>query len=156
MSEIFDISYDEIEVIKNLWEKNRQYHEHSSEYFKELYRFISFDQRIKAFGVYNKETMKITVAKSNDEYIGYCISTIMDDKGELESLHVDETNRGKGIGKKLVAKHIEWMNEKNCRVIGVTVSQENESTILFYKKLGFYPNTLYMQLKQKSYGTIKC
>ncbi|MCK4257380.1 MAG: GNAT family N-acetyltransferase [Halanaerobiales bacterium] len=147
MNEIFDISYEEIEVIKNLWEKNRQYHENSSEYFKESYRFISFDQRTKAFSVFNKETMKITVAKSNDDYIGYCISTIIEEKGELESLHVDETSRGNGIGKKLVIKHIEWMKEKNCKVIGVTVSQENESTIWFYKKLGFYPNTLYMQLK---------
>ncbi|MBB6216694.1 ribosomal protein S18 acetylase RimI-like enzyme [Anaerosolibacter carboniphilus] len=145
MCEIFDIFYDDIRVIKELWEKNRQYHENTSEYFKELYRSIRFDQRIKAFGVFNRTTMKITVAKSNDEFIGYCISTITDGKGELESLHVDETHRGKGIGKRLVDKHLEWMKEKNCKVIGVTVSQENKSTIEFYKELGFYPNTLYMQ-----------
>jgi ribosomal protein S18 acetylase RimI-like enzyme len=87
------------------------------------------------------------VAKSNNSYIGYCISTIIDGKGELESLHVIETHRGSGIGKTLVIKHIEWMKEKNCKVIGVAVSQENESTIGFYRKLGFYPKTLYMQLK---------
>lgn len=147
MNEIFDISYDQIEVIKNLWEKNRQYHENSSEYFKESYRFIRFDERIKSFSIFNKETMKITVVKRNDKYIGYCISTIIDGKGELQSLHVDETNRGNGIGKKLVDKHIKWMNENNCKEIGVIVSQENESTIWFYKKLGFYPNTVYMQMK---------
>lgn len=147
MSEIFDIPYDEIEVIKNLWEKNRLYHEESSEYFKDSYRFISFDQRIHAFNVFNENTMKITVAKRNDAYIGYCISTIVEGKGEIESLHVDEVNRGNGVGKKLVSKHMEWMKEKNCKAIGVTVSQENESTIEFYKKLGFYPNTIYMQLK---------
>ena len=147
MNKMFDISYADIEVIKNLWEKNRQYHEKTSEHFKESYRLINFDDRIKAFEVYNKEQMKITVMKTNDKYIGYCISTIIDGRGELQSLHVDETNRGSGIGKKLVSKHIEWMKEKNCKEIGVTVSQENESTIGFYKKLGFYPNTLYMQMK---------
>jgi ribosomal protein S18 acetylase RimI-like enzyme len=147
MCEIFDIFYDEIGIIRDLWEKNRQYHENTSEYFKELYHSISFDQRIKVFSVFNEETMKITVVKSNNEYIGYCISTIIDGKGELESLHVDEAHRGKGIGKKLVVKHLEWMKEKNCKVIGVTVSQENESTIGFYKELGLYPNTLYMQQK---------
>lgn len=147
MSEIFDISYDDIEVIRDLWESNRQYHENSSEYFKESYRFISFDQRIKAFSVLNKEKLKITIAKNNDEYIGYCISTIIDGKGEVESLHVDEINRGNGIGRNLVIKHIAWMKERNCKVIGVTVSQENESTICFYNKIGFYPNTIYMQLK---------
>lgn len=153
MNEIFDIFYDEIEVIKDLWEKNRKYHENSSEHFKELYQFISFDDRIKVFSVFNEETMKITVAKKNDEYIGYCISTITEGKGELESLHVNETNRGSGIGKQLVIKHLEWMNKKNCKAIGVTVSQENESSIGFYKELGFYPNTLYMQHKSDGVKT---
>lgn len=147
MSEIFDISYDHIEVIKNLWEKNRKYHEDTSEYFKESYRLVNFEDRMKAFSRFNKDTMKITVAKENDEYIGYCISTISDGKGEVDSLHVDKANRGNGIGKNLVTIHLEWMKEKNCKVIGVTVSQENESTIGFYKNLGFYPNTLYMQQK---------
>jgi len=147
MSEIFDISYNDIDIIKNLWEKNRMYHENISEYFKVSYRSISFDERIKAFSIFNKDTMKITVAKNNDRYIGYCISTIVDGTGELQSMHVDESNRGNGIGRQLAFKHIEWMKEMNCKVIGVTVSQENESTICFYKKLGFYPNTIYMQQK---------
>jgi ribosomal protein S18 acetylase RimI-like enzyme len=145
MIEIFDIPFDKVEVVKNLWEKNRQYHEDSSEYFSEVYSSICFDERIKGFRAFNKDTLKITVAKDSGEYIGYCISTIVKGKGELESLHVDESKRGIGIGKKLVVAHLEWMKENNCKVIGVTVSQENESTINFYKKLGFYPNTLYMQ-----------
>ena len=145
MIEIFDIPFYNIEIIKNLWEKNRQYHEDSSEHFSEAYRSICFDERIKGFGAFSVDTLKITVAKYNGEYIGYCISTIVEGKGELESLHVDESNRGTGVGKELVVAHLEWMKENNCKIIGVTVSQENESTINFYKKLGFYPNTLYMQ-----------
>lgn len=147
MIEVIDIFYDEIEVIRALWEKNRQYHENRSEYFSELYRSMNFDQRISAFSVFDKETMKITVAKSDEKCVGYCISTAIDGKGELESMHVDEAYRGNGVGRGLAQKHLEWMKEKNCNVIGVTVSQENEPTIGFYKKLGFYPNTLYMQQK---------
>lgn len=150
MCEIFDISYVGIEAIKELWEKNRLYHENTSEYFKESYRSISFDDRIKAFSGFDNDSIKITVAKSDGKYIGYCISTIVNDKGELESLHVDEANRRNGIGRKLVMRHLEWMKEKNCKVIGVTVSQENEPTIMFYRKLGFYPNTVYMQQKPVS------
>lgn len=147
MLEMFDISYDEINVIKQLWEQNRQYHEKTSEYFKELYQSISFEKRIKAFSIFDEDTMKITVAKINNDYVGYCISTAIDEKGELESIHVLESLRGSGIGKELAERHIEWMKVKNCKVMGVTVSQENESTIGFYRKLGFYPNTLYMQMK---------
>ncbi|MTI71350.1 MAG: GNAT family N-acetyltransferase [Firmicutes bacterium] len=145
MIESFDIPFDEIEVIKSLWEKNRKYHEDSSSYFSEAYRSICFDDRIKDFEKLYKEKLKITVVKDDNEYIGYCISTIIDGKGEIASIHVDETKRGLGIGKALVVKHLEWMNKNNCKVMGVTVSQENDYTIEFYKKLGFYPNTLYMQ-----------
>ncbi|MCB2317321.1 hypothetical protein LGL55_18615 [Clostridium tagluense] len=49
MSEIFDISYNDIDIINDLWEKNRLYHEGSSEYFKESYRSIRFDERIRVF-----------------------------------------------------------------------------------------------------------
>ncbi|MBS4537721.1 GNAT family N-acetyltransferase [Clostridium sp. D2Q-11] len=145
MIEIFDIPFDNIKIIKKLWEKNRQYHEDSSEYFSDAYRSICFEDRIKGYDEFCRDTLKITIAKYNDKYIGYCISTIVEEKGELESIHVDESKRGIGIGKEIVVKHLEWMKEKNCKSIGVTVSQENESTINFYRKLGFYPNTLYMQ-----------
>lgn len=143
----FDISYDQVEIIKNLWEKNRQYHENASEHFKKTYSHLIFEDRMKAFSTFNCDTLKITVAKDKDEYIGYCLSTINDGKGEIESLHVNEGSRGYGIGKKLVTIHLEWMRESCCKVIGVAVSHENEATIGFYKKLGFYPNTLYMQQK---------
>jgi len=147
MIEIFDISYAEVEIIRDLWEKNRRYHEDSSEYFKKSYGSIKFEERIKVFSGYSEDKIKISVVKEKEKYIGYCISIIDGNKGELGTLHVDETVRGNGIGKKLVGKHIEWMDGKKCCEIGVTVSQENNLAIGFYKKLGFYPNTLYMQMK---------
>ncbi|MFT9494580.1 GNAT family N-acetyltransferase [Anaerosolibacter sp.] len=147
MVEFYDITYDEIKVIKGLWEKNRQYHERSSEYFRELYQSINFEQRIKGLEVFDQDLLKITVARKNDAYIGYCLSTVSNGKGEVESIHVDAACRGDGVGEELMKRHIQWLRNKNCTVIGVTVSQENESTISFYKKLGFYPNTVYMQLK---------
>lgn len=147
MVEIFDISYDKVEVIRDLWEKNRRYHEESSEYFKKSYSSIRFDERIQVFSGYSEDKIKISVVKDKDKYIGYCISIIDGSKGELGTLHIDEAERGNGIGKKLVGQHLDWMDEKKCQEIGVTVSQENDLAIGFYRKLGFYPNTLYMQKK---------
>lgn len=112
--EILDISYAEVGIIRDLWEKNRRYHEDNSEYFKELYGSIRFEERIKLFSGFTEETRKISVVKDKDKYIGYCISIIDGSKGELGTLHIDEANRGNGIGKRLVGKHIEWMNEKKC------------------------------------------
>ena len=97
MIELIDIEYKEIDTIKELWEKNREYHENSSEHFGELYRSLNFDERIKAFSVFDGDTMNITVAKKDGKYIGYCISTAVDGKGEVESIHVAESCRGGGV-----------------------------------------------------------
>ncbi|MCR3957027.1 MAG: GNAT family N-acetyltransferase, partial [Gudongella sp.] len=99
------------------------------------------------FKRFSEHKIKITVAKHNHGYIGYCISTISDVNGEIASIHIDESYRGIGVGRRLVVDHLNWMKEGKCKTMGVTVSQENVSTISFYKKLGFYPNTLYMQQK---------
>lgn len=146
MYELFDISYNEVGIIKELWEKNRQYHEDISERFGYQYRLVTFADRMKGLAGFNEDMIKITVVKENDEYIGYCISIITQGKGELESLHVSASKRGQGIGRELVAAHIDWMKKNKCDVIGVTASQENSNTIDFYKSLGFYPKTVYMQL----------
>lgn len=147
MCEIFDITYKDIAVIKDLWEKNRLYHQNTSEFFGDSYRLLQFEDRIKPFGKLNSEALKITVARCHNEYVGYCISTMADGKGEVQSLHVEESQRGKGIGQKLMTNHLEWMKGQGCTEILVAVSQENQATIEFYKKLGFYPNFLYMQQK---------
>ncbi len=146
MCEYFDIHFDEIHLIKELWERNRQYHEDHSEKFGFQYQGLCFEDRVQRFSGLSEENLKITVAKEQGNCVGYCISSIFDSKGELESIHVNASTRGKGIGKELAQQHIDWMRENNCKAIGVTVLHENESTIRFYESMGFFKNTLYMQM----------
>ncbi len=148
MAEFFDISLDQIEVIKELWEKNRIYHEKNSEHFKAMYRDLVFEQRMEGFKAYDSDHLKITVARRDGSCVGYCISTIETEKGELASLHVEESQRGTGIGRMLAERHLQWMGEKNCPTIGVVVSPENNAAIGFYQRLGLFPNALYMQNKR--------
>ena len=143
--EMIDISLDRINLIKNLWEKNRLYHEKISEYFGDAYKSICFEERMNKFNDLAEDELKISLCKVEDAPAGYCISTAINGVGEVVSVHVDESRRGNGIGRKLVDEHLKWMNEMNCRRIGVTVSQENLATINFYRKLGFFPDTMYMQ-----------
>ena len=102
------------------------------------------------FRNFDEDMYKISVCKEKDAIIGYCISTVIDDIGEVASLHVDKSKRRNGIGELLVSNHLEWMRARKCMKIGLTVSQENVSAIGFYKKLGFFPNTLYMQQQMKA------
>lgn len=142
-----DVTLKDIDLIKMLWEKNREYHEKHSEYFGETYQFIRFEERMHKFSLFERDQYKISICIEGEIVIGYCISTVLDFVGEVASLHVDANKRGNGIGEALVSSHLKWMQEMKCKKIGVTVSQENEATIGFYKKLGFLPNTLYMQQK---------
>lgn len=142
-----DIQYSQISVIKNLWEKNRVYHENLSKYFGDNYSNIIFEDRIKHFSNFDSNHIKITIAEnSENQIIGYCISTIDGIAAETHSLHVAEDARGLGIGKNLMNRHIEWMKNNSCTNITLTVAYENSNTISFYNSLGFKENTIEMGL----------
>jgi len=142
-----DISYKDIELIKVLWERNRQYHEETSEFFGEAYKGLEFEDRIKGFGDFDSEYIKITLAENDKVVVGYCLSVIENHDGEVATLHVLEEMRGRGIGVCLMQSHLQWLKESGCSDIKVVVSQENDHTIEFYRKLGFYPSTIQMHMK---------
>jgi len=142
-----DIPFSRIADIKNLWERNRKYHENLSENFGHIYSGVVFEERMEPFGVFSEESIKITLAENGEgEKLGYCISTIEGSKGETQSLHVAEEARDQGIGKKLMNSHIEWLKNNGCINILVTVSFENTNTVNFYKSLGFKEYTMEMRL----------
>lgn len=143
-----DISLKEIDLIKPLWESNRKFHEESSTFFGQSYKKITFEEKRNYFYSLKEESIKITVSMVDKHCIGYCLSFVNNDIGEVNSLHVHYNYRGNGVGEKLVSEHIKWMKDRGCLQIGVNVSQENSKTISFYKKLGFFPNTIYMQQKE--------
>lgn len=147
MYKIFDVAPEEVAVIEDLWERNRIFHEEVSEHFKELYTSLTFGERMEDLRNIDREEIKITVAQRDGRYIGYCISKIREGRGELESLHVSGESKGMGVGKSLSDEHIRWLKGRGCTSIKVRVAYENDDAISFYRKLGFYPNTLDLQLK---------
>lgn len=144
-----DIELKDISMIKELWEKNRRYHECTSKYFSSDYSDLIFEERMAFLKEIDPNSIKITVAFSDEKAVGYCISIKSETESEAEmlSLHVDKKFRGKGIGRELSNDHIKWFKENECEHIKVVVSQENYNTIEFYKSLGFLPNTLSMKCK---------
>lgn len=146
MIEYIDIEPSQIDRIKLLWHKNKEYHLQNEPVFKEQYANLEFEDRMNAILEGEKE-LKITIAEEAGNTYGYCISTISGNVGEIVSLHVLESQRRKGIGKQLTEKHIQWLRSRNCKEIGLFVASSNEKTISFYKQLGLHPNLLYMQMK---------
>lgn len=144
-----DISFEEVSVIKDVWERNRVYHQNISKFFSDLYFDIVFEDRIKGFGDYEEGNIKITLAENEEDknLLGYCISTMEGERGEPQTLHVIEEARGNGIGCELMKRHMKWLKENGCKSIKIEVSYENHNTIKFYEELGFRPNTIEMRLK---------
>lgn len=145
MIHITDLEIKDIKLIENLWIMNKDYHSNISSYFRENYGDLDFSGRFDKLT--NMEAHKISVAKDDEDIIGYIISVINESKGEHLSFHVNESYRGKGIGTSLLNEHIKWLKNQDCKSIAIKVSYENNSTIDFYKSKGFMPDTLDMYLK---------
>lgn len=139
------ITMGSINEIQALWEMNLTYHVQSSTHFGAQYKDLSFSKRMEVLNDFSEDALHITLALFDNHKVGYCLSTLKNSTGELLSMHVHEKHRGKGIGKDLVKDHLKWFNDNQCTTIGVHVDCSNANTIAFYSKLGFYPNTMYLQ-----------
>ena len=144
MTEYKDINKSEIDLLKDLWYKNLEYHYENEKYFKKQYKNLSFEKRMDAI-FENAEKTKITIAVENEIPVGYCISKISNNEGEVMSLHVLEKKRGSGIGKKLTQLHLDWLKENKCSAIGLYAASGNFKTIKFYEQFGLKANMVYMQ-----------
>ncbi|WP_053957337.1 GNAT family N-acetyltransferase [Inediibacterium massiliense] len=142
-----DILFYEVSKIKEMWERNRKFHQETSKFFSHLYLNIVFEERINGFQSFDKDHIKITLAEEDDQLLGYCISTFEGNHGEPQTLHVIEEARGRGVGKELMNRHVQWLKSNGCSVITLIVSYENDYAIGFYQSMGFRPNTMEMRLK---------
>lgn len=145
---VLDIPTSQIMRIKHLWEELNKIHLADSVNFKDHYQSFTFENRIKSLLKIEEDKIRITVIQKGNECFGYCLSTIQDSKGEIESLFISDTIRNKKYGKLLVDKHIEWMKENDCEKITVTVSHGHESVLDFYHKLGFFERLISLEYKK--------
>jgi len=145
---IADIPKDQIIKIKHLWENLNAIHLMDSVYFKDYYKSFSFEKRIESFMQEKDENIKISAITKENAIYGYCISTIHDTKGEIESSYISEEIQKKGYGKRLVKLHTEWMKQNNCEKIVVAVSYGHNSVLDFYHKVGFYERLIELEYKE--------
>lgn len=58
-------------------------------------------------------------------------------RGQIESVRIDESYRGRGIGKLMIEWAINKAREVGCHLVQLTMDKKRLETIEFYKKLGF-------------------
>jgi diamine N-acetyltransferase len=144
---ILPIPKNQIEKIEPLWKKLNEIHLHESPYFKNHFKSFTFLQRIEKFHNVAEKDIYIEIVKNGNKICGYCITTKINEVGELDSLFVSEEDRGHGLGKLLGTNSINWMKMKKCKRIQVSVSYGHESIYGFYQKLGLYPRLTYLHMR---------
>jgi ribosomal protein S18 acetylase RimI-like enzyme len=77
------------------------------------------------------------VARENDELIGVIISGHDGRRGFIYHTSVKESERNKGIGKRLVETALNALKEEGISKVALVVFKNNEIGNLFWEKIGF-------------------
>jgi GNAT superfamily N-acetyltransferase len=145
---VIRIKKDNLSTIKHLWEKLRDIHFAESRHFKDRYINMTFEMRCHKFEFLDDDNLLIELIRDGESTVAYCISSIKEGIGEIDSLFVEETHRNRGYGKQLVDSAIIWINQNNCEKIILSVADGHESVLPFYEKLGFFPESTLLQLRK--------
>jgi PhnO protein len=57
--------------------------------------------------------------------------------GEIQEFFVHQNHRGKGIGRQLIEKIMQYANQNNLKSIEVTTNRRRTENVLIYENLGF-------------------
>lgn len=142
------LTRDRLSEIKTLWEELNRGHLRDSIHFKSHYETFTFEKRSQAFHSVSEDDLFIDVLQNDGAIVGYCVSTVKNGVGEIDSLFIAEPFRGSGCGKELVERAILWLENKKCAKIVVSVAYGHESVFPFYERLGFHPRMTVFELKQ--------
>ena len=141
-----------LDRVAPLWRGLRAHHAGVSEHFSDQLASRSFEDRRRDL-VSKAIKMKVDVACAGERDIGYCITTIdKENRGELDSLFIDEDYRRVGLGRRLAESAVEWLKAEGAHPIFLTVVVGNDEAVRFYETLGFYPRTVVMVYKEPSQG----
>lgn len=131
---IIEKDITEINIIKPLWEKLNLIHLDKSVHFKSKYENFTFDKRMESICKKSeKGIMKFDLLLVNDkgEYVGYCLSSIEEGLGEIESIFIDEKYRKNGLGDKLMKSALKWFESKGIKNIEINVVYANNEALPF-------------------------
>lgn len=146
------ISAGELDIIKPLWEDLTSHHKDISTHFKEEYREKLFENRKEELlkkSVQGQMLIELVSDCESDCYVGYCISSITDEgQGEIDSIYLKKEYRKLGLGKELVKRALEWMEEQDTGEMQIIVAAGNEELLPFYGSFNFFPKHIILKKKK--------
>ncbi len=138
-----------LDRIEPLWIQLRGYHVALSANFGSQMAAATFDQRKQ--GLLTKSDgggMHVALAGSpgSSDLVGYCVTLFDRQKtGEIESIYVHDSVRGKGIGERLIDIAMRWLDEHRISKRVVIAAFENQRVMHLYERFGFKPRLIQME-----------
>lgn len=152
MNEISYITGNEVllDEIKELWEGLNLVHHEKSPYFKKHFETNTFEKRKNELISHAGKGRLFTVLARDESQknVGYCVSSVVDGVGEIESIFISPSYRKHGIGRQLMQKSLDWLEASHPEKVIVKVAVGNEEAFGFYGKFGLYPRLTELQMKK--------
>ena len=134
--EITKLKGEQFHTIKPLWEELNRLHKEKSDYFKAHFTPFTFEKRFEQFK--DRDDFAIFAAGDNKTIIGYCIASVKDGAGEIDSIYIRPSHRKTGIGDRLMEKAEQWLTRQNINKVHISVAQGNEEAFGFYSRHGYH------------------
>ena len=80
---------------------------------------------------------EVLIYSEDDEILGFITLSKKNSKGSIGLIAVDENQRGKAIGKKLIGRGLLYFKENNIAEIDVVTQKANSVACRFYETCGF-------------------
>jgi GNAT superfamily N-acetyltransferase len=133
-----------LDRVEPLWLQLRRHHADLAPIWQPGLMATGFeDRRAKLLSKAN-QGMLVLLASMRGSNVGYCVSTIDDASGEVDSVFVIPASRGHGIGHAMMSRSLVWFEEKAVHSIAVDIISGNNAAEQFYARYGFRLRTLRM------------
>lgn len=144
------VPYKDIDVIRPLWERLNASHAALSTHFENHFLSMTFEKRKMEFAAKaaKGEIRTDVVVTGSRSIVGYCVSNIVEEIGEIDSLFVEKDHRGGGAGSMLVSAATHWMRLRLAKKITVNVAVGNEKALAFYARFGLFPRLILLSDKK--------
>ena len=151
--EIIAAAERHIPAIIELWKEFMDFHkDFDSRFPMRKNAHLSFDNHLRE--LMTSENNVVYVALDRNRVVGFATCTVnryapiweRDKYGSIDSLAVESSYRGRGIGEQMLTKIYEWFDTQGIDRIEVALAVKNKVAQSFWRKHGFRENILHLYL----------
>ena len=147
--EYTDVDQTQVHLIEDLRAQFVPFNQGLAPDFPEEYSDQAMDRNLERFlARADRGAMRIFLARdsSTNRYVGFCMTTIDENKeGSIDSFFVASDYRGGGIGRELLQRTLDWLENLSAASVKLYLLPENKGARRFYERFGFRPLSLMMK-----------